>query len=120
MQRPRPFEFCVAAYLRVLCMSPSPQQRLVGTVCELSQLKDKGFGFIKPQDGFKNMFFHVSGDGNEHAQSLVKGQAVSYLPARNRRGPCAIFIKAETQETSRDDTLLETADARQIRARCDA
>ena len=75
---------------------------------------------IKPQDGFKNMFFHVSGDGNEHAQSLVKGQAVSYLPARNRRGPCAIFIKAETQETSRDDTLLETADARQIRARCDA
>jgi len=89
-------------------------------VCELSQLKDKGFGFIKPQDGCKNMFFHVSGDGNEHAQSLVKGQAVSYLPARNRRGPCAIFIKDETQETSQDDTLLETADARQIRARCDA
>ena len=54
------------------------------------------------------MFFHVSGGGNEHAQSLVKGQAVSYLPARNRRGPCAIFIKAETDRTSPDDTPLET------------
>jgi cold shock CspA family protein len=86
-------------------------QRFVGTVCKISQLKDKGFGFIKPQDGGKNMFFHVSGGGNEHAQSLVKGEAVSYLPARNLRGPCAIFIKAETDETSPDDTPLETVDA---------
>ena len=80
--------------------------RRAGTVCENARLRTKGFGFIRPQDGGANVFFHVSGHGNENAKTLAKGQKVSYVLTRNGRGPLALMIQAEAEEAASDDDVV--------------
>ena len=60
-----------------------------GVVVDASKLESKGFGFIKPDGGGDNLFFHIAGAGNASVQALVKGQAVSYTEGRNNKGVCA-------------------------------
>ena len=44
----------------------------------------KGFGFITPDDGTKELFVHISNvKGN---QSLDEGQAVEYVKSEGRKG----------------------------------
>lgn len=45
----------------------------------------KGFGFITPDDGSKDLFVHISNlEGN--AQTLNEGQKVEYTPAQGKKG----------------------------------
>jgi cold shock CspA family protein len=67
-----------------------------GHVCDARHLRTKGFGFISPDCGGANIFFHLSGDGNENAQRLARGQAVTYVSSSNTKGPCAIHVSAAT------------------------
>ena len=60
-----------------------------GVVVDTSKLESKGFGFIKPDGGVDNLFFHIAGAGNASVQALVKGQAVTYTEGRNNKGVCA-------------------------------
>lgn len=50
----------------------------------------KGFGFITPSDGGKDMFVHVSSinDG-----TLAEGDEVSYEVGEGNKGPCAVDVK---------------------------
>ena len=51
---------------------------------------DKGFGFITPDDGGKDLFVHhseIKTDG-EYA-TLDEGQAVEYEVGQGQKGPCA-------------------------------
>ena len=48
---------------------------------------EKGFGFITPDDGGKDIFVHISGI-NGQAQ-LADGDAVEYEVGEGRKGPCA-------------------------------
>ncbi len=48
----------------------------------------KGFGFITPTDGSKNIFAH----GNDMKDSLRKGNKVSYTVEEGPRGPRAVDI----------------------------
>ncbi|MBD9383390.1 cold-shock protein [Achromobacter sp. ACM02] len=54
----------------------------------------KGFGFIMPEDGGKDLFAHfseiVSGDGHK---VLVENQRVSYVTAQGAKGPHATKIR---------------------------
>lgn len=45
----------------------------------------KGFGFIEPQDGSKDVFVHISAVEQAGLQSLGEGQTVEYevLPGRD-------------------------------------
>ena len=54
---------------------------------------DKGFGFIAPQDGGKDVFVHQTEVENSGLRSLVEGQKVTFENGENRGKPCAIKVK---------------------------
>jgi CspA family cold shock protein len=45
----------------------------------------KGFGFIQPDDGGKDVFVHISAVERAGIQSLVEGQKVSYEIVADRK-----------------------------------
>ncbi|WP_336492476.1 cold-shock protein [Methylobacterium nigriterrae] len=45
----------------------------------------KGFGFIQPEDGSKDVFVHISAVERAGMQSLQEGQRVSYEMEADRR-----------------------------------
>lgn len=46
----------------------------------------KGFGFIEPETGGKDVFVHISAVQNSGLKGLNEGQAVSYDLEEDRRG----------------------------------
>ena len=55
-----------------------------GTVKWFSQ--DKGYGFIKPNDGGEDVFVHHTGIAGEGFKTLDEGDKVSYEVAEGRKG----------------------------------
>ncbi len=51
----------------------------------------KGFGFITPENGNKELFVHVSNIQNS-TQTLQEGQSVEYKEGQGRKGPEAIEV----------------------------
>lgn len=45
----------------------------------------KGYGFIQPEDGGKDVFVHISAVERSEMRSLNEGQRVSYELERDRR-----------------------------------
>ena len=46
---------------------------------------DKGFGFIQPDDGGKDVFVHISAVERAGMRSLVEGQKISYDLVADRK-----------------------------------
>jgi CspA family cold shock protein len=53
---------------------------------------DKGFGFITPDDGSKDLFVHHSAINGEGYHSLVEGAKVSYESESGDKGPKAVNV----------------------------
>ena len=47
---------------------------------------EKGFGFVTPDEGGKDLFVHHTGIAGDGFRSLREGATVSYDPARSPRG----------------------------------
>ena len=54
---------------------------------------DKGFGFITPEDGSKDLFVHHSDIQVDGYKSLDDGQKVEYVVGEGQKGPCATKVK---------------------------
>ena len=55
---------------------------------------EKGFGFIAPEDGGKDLFVHhseIQADGG-HA-TLTDGQSVEFEVGQSEKGPCANDVR---------------------------
>jgi cold shock protein len=55
---------------------------------------DKGFGFITPEDGGKDLFVHhsqIQADGGY--ATLKDGQEVEYEVGKGQKGPCANNVR---------------------------
>ncbi len=56
---------------------------------------DKGFGFITPSDGTKDLFVHISEVKSSGGQAtLTEGQKVEYEIGEGKKGPCANNVSA--------------------------
>ena len=53
----------------------------------------KGFGFITPDNGSKDLFVHHTEVLMEGFKKLEDGQAVEYEVGEGKKGPCAIKVK---------------------------
>jgi cold shock protein len=53
----------------------------------------KGFGFITPDDGGKDLFAHHSEIQGTGFKSLKEGQKVEYEPTQGQKGPAAGKIR---------------------------
>jgi CspA family cold shock protein len=58
---------------------------------------EKGFGFIKPDDGGADIFVHISALQASGLASLMENQKVSYEtePDRRGKGPKAVNLQIE-------------------------
>jgi CspA family cold shock protein len=52
----------------------------------------KGYGFIDPDEGSKDLFVHHSGIAGDGFKSLVEGARVSYEEREGAKGPEAINV----------------------------
>ena len=53
----------------------------------------KGFGFIAPEDGSKDVFVHISAVESSGLGQLTDGQKVSFDVEQNERGPKAVNLQ---------------------------
>lgn len=51
--------------------------------------EEKGFGFITPDDGGKDLFVHISGIDNG---PLSDGDNVEFEVGEGKKGPCAVSV----------------------------
>ena len=54
---------------------------------------EKGFGFITPDDGSKDVFVHHSAITGGGFKSLTEGAKVSYQTQQGAKGPAAANVK---------------------------
>ena len=52
----------------------------------------KGFGFITPEEGGKDLFVHFSNIAGSGFKSLTEGAKVEYEPAEGEKGPVATNV----------------------------
>ena len=66
-------------------------ERIVGTVKWFND--QKGFGFITPEDGGKDVFVHHSAIEASGFKSLQEGDRVSFEVEQGAKGPSAVRVK---------------------------
>ena len=69
----------------------SAANRMTGTVKWFSRVK--GYGFIAPDDGSKEIFVHFSGIEGEGYRNLEEGQPVSFVVEDTPKGPQAVAVR---------------------------
>jgi cold shock protein len=54
---------------------------------------EKGYGFITPEDGTKDLFVHYSAIEGEGYKALNEGQKVEYTEGQGQKGPQATQVR---------------------------
>jgi CspA family cold shock protein len=54
---------------------------------------EKGYGFITPEDGSKDVFVHYSGIEGSGYRSLEEGQKVEFTVTQGQKGPQATAVR---------------------------
>lgn len=81
----------------------------IGTVKWFSA--EKGYGFITPDDGDRDVFVHFSGIVGDGHRSLDEGQRVSFTAEDGEKGPRAVDVKPAEAEAAGPAPAAEAAEA---------
>jgi CspA family cold shock protein len=60
---------------------------------QIKRLNEKKFGFIAPEDGGKDLFFHVNDLVDVEFNQLREGDAVSFDVKDTPKGPAAVNVQ---------------------------
>lgn len=63
---------------------------MTGTIARLT---DRGFGFIKPSEGEKDVFFHARSLVDVMYDDLREGDAVTFTLEEGPKGPSAVDVR---------------------------
>ncbi|TCU88098.1 transcription antiterminator/RNA stability regulator CspE [Iodobacter fluviatilis] len=66
--------------------------KMTGTVKFFNS--EKGFGFISPEDGSKDVFVHFSAIQSTSFKTLDEGQRVEFTVEQGQKGPSAANVVA--------------------------
>ncbi len=65
----------------------------------IKRVNDKGFGFIAPEAGGPDVFFHANDCANGNFADMREGETVSFDMGDSPKGPKATnVVKAEAEE----------------------
>ena len=81
--------FCVSATVAT-SFCPDGTRRLKGLVKWFNE--SKGFGFITPNDGRKDVFVHYSVIAGDGFKTIAEGQTVMFCIQDGQKGPSAIDV----------------------------
>ncbi len=59
---------------------------------KVKKLTEKGYGFIVPEDGSKDVFFHSKDVPNRGFEDLREGDQVEFNLVESEKGPKAIGV----------------------------
>jgi CspA family cold shock protein len=82
--RPRVKKFCEPRFAEII--NPHTMQ---GTI---KRLTDRGFGFIAPEDGSADLFFHSTELVGVAFDELREGDKVTFEVAQSDKGPKAVGV----------------------------
>jgi len=54
---------------------------------------EKGYGFVTPDDGSKDLFVHFSGIAGEGFKTLTEGSKVEFEATEGQKGPQATNVR---------------------------
>ena len=90
-----PWHYETGQMSRTVCQSigQEPERtQVTGTIRKI--LKDKGFGFIEPDDGSDDVFFHRgSGAPRVQFEDFGEGDSVQFQTRAGDKGPVAFGMK---------------------------
>lgn len=64
---------------------------MIGTVKWFSE--SKGYGFVTPEDGSKDVFVHHSAIEGDGFKTLAEGQKVTFEVEQGAKGPSAVNVQ---------------------------
>lgn len=70
--------------------------------------RSEGYGFIKPVDGDKDVFFHASALVDIAFDDLNEGDMVSFEVEEGPKGPAAANVQRAAEETPAEEAAEET------------
>lgn len=59
----------------------------------IARITDRGYGFIKPEEGDKDVFFHAHSLASASFDDLREGDAVTYEVEDGPKGPSAANVE---------------------------